>query len=122
LDDHKQFAVMDIVTMLSIIECLGVIADRAEATGFIWLLQDGSSSILGGVDFEGIWVVRVGLLENGIAQDDFLKSLDGSSIARSPQKWSVLLCHFSEGFCNIGKATNLISKDSKCAADLFDCG
>jgi hypothetical protein len=116
---------MDIVTTLSIVKHLGVIADRVEVTGFIRLLQDGSSSILGGINFEGIQAVRVGLLENGIIQDDFLKLLDGGGTARSSQKWSVLLCQFSEGFCNISKAMNkrlLIPEDSKCAVDLFDCG
>jgi hypothetical protein len=38
--------IMDIVTVLSIIEHLGIVADWAEATGLIGLLQDSPSGVL----------------------------------------------------------------------------
>jgi hypothetical protein len=53
---------MDIVTTLSIIEGLGVIADRAEAASLIGLLEDCPSGILQGINFESVWMIRVGLL------------------------------------------------------------
>jgi hypothetical protein len=59
--------VMDIVTVLSVVECLGIITDGVEATSLVRLLQDGSSGILGGVDFQGVGTIGMGLLDNRIA-------------------------------------------------------
>jgi hypothetical protein len=56
---------MDIVTVLGIIECLGIVTDRTEVAHLVRLLQDSPCGILGGVHFKGVRVSRVGLLEDG---------------------------------------------------------
>jgi hypothetical protein len=58
---------MDIITTLSIVESLGIISHGAELARLIWLVQDGSSSILRGINFQGVRVIWVWLSENRVA-------------------------------------------------------
>jgi hypothetical protein len=116
---------MDIVTALSIVERLGIITDWAEATSIIRLLQDGSSGILGGIYLQGVGSVGMGLLDNRIAQDNFLESLDGGSAARGPHKGSILLHELHQWFSNVGEPTDkwaLVAKNTKRTTDLLDGG
>jgi hypothetical protein len=113
---------MDIVTVLGIIEHLGIIADGAEATSVIRLLQDGSSGILGGVDFQGVGTIGVGLLDDRIAEDNFLESLNGGGAARGPHKGGILFHELHQGFSNVGKPMDersLVAENSEHTADLF---
>jgi hypothetical protein len=57
---------MDIITALSVVECLGIIPNRVKSASVIWLLQDSPSGILGGINFKGVWTIGVGLLEDGV--------------------------------------------------------
>jgi hypothetical protein len=58
--------VMDIVTMLSVIEGLRIIANRAETTSLVGLLEDCPGGILRGIDFKGVRMSGVGLLEDWV--------------------------------------------------------
>jgi hypothetical protein len=82
---------MDIITTLGIVECLGIIADRAEVASLIWLLEDRSSGILRGIHLKGIWMIWVGLLEDRVTQDNLFEPLDGSGTAGSPEEGHILL-------------------------------
>jgi hypothetical protein len=106
---------MDIVTMLGIIESLGVIADQVEVTSCVRLLEDCSSCVLRGIHFKGVWTVGVGLLEDWVTQNDLFEPLNGSCAAGSPGEGYILLCELGQGFGNVGEATDkwsLVAKDA----------
>jgi hypothetical protein len=116
---------MDIITVLGIIERLGVIANRAEATSLIGLLEDCSSSILRGIDFKGIWAIGVGLLEDWIAQDNLLKPLNGCHAVGGPDEGYILLCEFGQRLSDVGKASDkwaLVAEHTECAMNLLHSG
>jgi hypothetical protein len=116
---------MDIVTALSVIKRLGIVTNWAEASIRIRLLQNGSHGILGGVHFEGVGMIRVGLLEDRVTQNDLFKPLDGGSAARGPYERRILLREFGQRFGNVGKTSNersLVAENSECAADLLHSG
>jgi hypothetical protein len=113
---------MDIVTTFGVIQCLGIVSHGAEAAGFVGLLQDGSCGVLGSIDFKGVGVVGVWLLEDGIAQHNLFEPLNGCGASWGPSEGYVLLCKFGERFGNIGKAADkgaLVTEHPKCAVDLF---
>jgi hypothetical protein len=113
---------MDIVTALGVIKCLRIVAHRVEAASLIRLLQDGSRGVLGGIDFEGVRTVGVGLLEDGITQDNLLESLYGFGASRGPIEGHILLREFGQRFGNVGKASDkrsLVAEHPKGASDLF---
>jgi hypothetical protein len=113
---------MDIVTALSVIKCLGVIANRVEATSLIGLLEDRPSRILRGIHFKGVWSVGVGLLEDWVTQNDLFKLLNGSCAAGSPSEGYILLGELGQGLGNVCEATNkwsLIAENAECALDVF---
>jgi hypothetical protein len=94
---------MDIVTMLSVIEGLGIIADRVEAASLIGLLEDCPRCILRGIYFKGVQTIRVGLLEDGVTQNNLFELLNGSCAVGSPGEGDILLGKLSQGFGNIGE-------------------
>jgi hypothetical protein len=113
---------MDIVTTLSVVECLGFIADGMEASSLIRLLEDGSRGILGGIHLQGVWTIRMGLLDDGVAQDKFFEPLNGSGAAWGPNKGRILLYELCQGFGNICETLDegsLVAKNTEHATDLF---
>jgi hypothetical protein len=116
---------MDIITALSIIEHLGIIADWAEATHFIGLLEDCSHSILRGIHFQGIQMIRVGLLEDWVAQDNLLEPLNGCCTVGSPGEGYILLSEFGQGLGNVGEASDkwlLVTEHTEHTPNLFHSG
>jgi hypothetical protein len=116
---------MDIVTALSVIECLGIIANRAETPLVVGLLQDSSRGVLGGINFKGVGTSRVGLLENGVTQHDCFEPLNGSCAGQGPNKRGVLFYEHCQRFGNVGKAMDewsLVAKDTEGAANVFNSG
>jgi hypothetical protein len=117
--------VMDIVTALGIIECLGIVANMAEVICFIGLLQDSPSGILWGINFQGVRTIRVGLLEDWVTQDNLLESLNGGCVAWGPDKGGILLCQLCQRLGDISEASDkgsLIAKDTEHALDLLNGG
>jgi hypothetical protein len=116
---------MDIVTVLGVVECLGIITDQVEAASLIGLLEDGSGSILGGVYLKGIGTIGVRLEEDWVTQDNLLELLNGGGTARSPGKGRILLRELCQGFGNIGEAPDerpLVAKNTKRATNLLNSG
>jgi hypothetical protein len=67
----------------------------------------------------------VGLLDDEIAQDNFLESPNCGSAVWGPNEGCVLLCELGQGLGNVGEALDegsLVTKNAKCATDLFYCG
>jgi hypothetical protein len=94
---------MDIITALSVIEGLGVVADRAGMTSLIGLLEDRPGCVLRGIHFKGVGMIRVRLLEDGVTQNDLFELLNGSCAVGSPGKGDILLGKFGQGLGNIGE-------------------
>jgi hypothetical protein len=116
---------MDIITALSVVEGLGLVAHGAELFRVIWLVKDSPSRILGGINFKGVWTVGVWLLKNGVTQDNFFELFDSGCAVWGPDKGCVLLCQFCERFGDISESSDkgvLVAKDAESAVDLFYCG
>jgi hypothetical protein len=71
---------MDIVIALGVVKRLRVVANRAEAASLIGLLQNGPRGVLGGINFQGVRMVGVGLLEDGITQNNLFVSRSGHRV------------------------------------------
>jgi hypothetical protein len=70
-------------------------------------------------------MIGVGLLDNRVAQDNFLKPLNGGGAMRSPYEGRVLFGELHQGFGNVSEAVDeglLVAKNTKHAMDLFDSG
>jgi hypothetical protein len=68
-------------------------------------------------------VTGVGLLEDGVTQNNLFELLDGCCTVGGPDKGYILLCQFCQGFRNVGEIVDkgsLIAKDAECASNLFD--
>jgi hypothetical protein len=114
---------MDIVTALSIIKGLGIIADRVEPASLIGLLEDCPGGILQGINFKGIRTIGVGLLEDWVTQNDLFKLLDGRCAMGGPGKGYVLLSELGQRLGNIGETPDkwpLVAEYSYRAAYLFN--
>jgi hypothetical protein len=67
----------------------------------------------------------VGLLDDGVAQDNFFKPLNGGYAVWGPNKGHIFLCELCQGFGNVGETLDegsLVAKNTEHAPDLFYSG
>jgi hypothetical protein len=67
----------------------------------------------------------VGLLDDGVAQDNFFKPLNGDCAVWAPNKGCIFLCELCQGLGNVGETLDegsLVAKNPKHATDLLNSG
>ena len=92
-DDGQELLVVDRIALFGGGESLGMVSSRAEDQlallvrhRFVCLVQDGSRSILGGIDFQDELSILVWWYEDGFGCDDVAEGDEGGGACESPVK------------------------------------